>query len=275
MGAEPHVLVERDGPVGRLVLNRPDKLNAFFGRMRDAIADGLEKLAADEAIRVVVVTGRGRAFCAGADVGYMADLLEAENYDEANALVEAGRRVVEAVTSMPKPVIAALNGPAAGGGANLALCCDLRLASDRASIGQTFNRIGLHPDWGGTWIVPRLVGAAKAAELFLFAEMIPAEEACAMGLLNRVVPHDELERVTTEWTDRLVAKPALPMALAKQAIRRTWTSTLDEMLTFEAEAQDRCFRSPDAGEGIRAFTEKRSPRFGRPGDRNTQPETDE
>lgn len=272
---EAHVLVQRDGAVGRLVLNRPEKLNAFFGSMRDEIADGLEALAADEGVRVVVVTGRGRAFCAGADVGYMAGLLEAENYDEANALVEAGRRVVEAVTSMPKPVIAALNGPAAGGGANLALCCDLRLASDRASIGQTFNRIGLHPDWGGTWIVPRLVGTAKAAELFLFAEMIPADEACAMGLVNRVVPHDELERVTAEWADRLVAKPALPMALAKQALRRTWTSTLEEMLAFEAEAQDRCFRSPDASEGIRAFTEKRSPRFGRPGARNTEPGTDE
>jgi 2-(1,2-epoxy-1,2-dihydrophenyl)acetyl-CoA isomerase len=271
---QPHVLVEREGPVGRLVLNRPEKLNAFIGSMRDAIADGLEALANDEEVRVVIVTGRGRAFCAGADVGYMAALLEAEDYEEANALVEAGRRVVEAVTGMPKPVIAALNGPAAGGGANLALCCDLRLASDRASIGQTFNRIGLHPDWGGTWTVPRLVGAARAAELFLFAEMIPAEEARAMGLVNRVVPHDDLERVTAEWADRLAAKPALPMALAKQALRRTWTSTLGEMLAYEAEAQDRCFRSRDASEGIGAFTEKRSPRFGRPGAENTEPETD-
>jgi 2-(1,2-epoxy-1,2-dihydrophenyl)acetyl-CoA isomerase len=275
MSAEPHVLVQRDGPVGRLVLNRPDRLNAFFGRMRDEIADGLEALADDDDVRVVVVTGRGRAFCAGADVGYLAGLLEAQNFEEANALVEAGRRVVEAVTSMPKPVIAALNGPAAGGGANLALCCDLRLASERASIGQTFNRIGLHPDWGGTWMVPRLVGAARAAELFLFAEMIPADEACSMGLLNQVVPHDDLERVTAEWAERLAAKPALPMALAKQALRRTWTSSLGEMLAFEAEAQDRCFRSADASEGIRAFTEKRSPRFGRSGAEDTEPETDE
>lgn len=258
-----YVLVEREGPVGRLVLDRPERLNSFFGTMRDEIADGLEELGRDGRVRVVVVTGRGRAFCAGADVKYMAELLEAEDFDEANALVEAGRRVVEAVTGMPKPVIASLNGPAAGGGANLALCCDLRIASDRASIGQTFNRIGLHPDWGGTWIVPRLVGATMAAELFLFAEMIPAEDACAMGLLNRVVPHDDLERMTAEWADRLAAKPALPMALAKQALRRTWTSTLQEMLAFEAEAQNRCFRSDDAREGIMAFTEKRSPRFGR------------
>lgn len=261
MTSDSRVLVERDGPIGRLVLNRPEKLNAFFGSMRDEIGDGLEELGADGSVRVVVVTGRGRAFCAGADVKYMHELLENEDFDEANALVEAGRRVIEAVTGMPKPVIAALNGPAAGGGANLALCCDLRVASDRASIGQTFNRIGLHPDWGGTWIVPRLVGSAKAAELFLFAEMIPADEALEIGLVNRVVPHDELEDVTREWADRLAAKPALSLALAKRAIRRSWSSTLDEMLAFEAEAQNRCFRSADAREGIRAFTEKRSPRF--------------
>lgn len=262
--SEGHVLVERAGPIGRLVLNRQEKLNAFFGAMRDEIGDGLEELGADDSVRVVVVTGRGRAFCAGADVKYMHELLEEGNFDEANALVDAGRRVIEAVTGMPKPVIAALNGPAAGGGANLALCCDLRIASDRASIGQTFNRIGLHPDWGGTWIVPRLVGSAKATELFMFAEMVPAREALEMGLVNRVVPHDELEAATREWAERLAAKPALSLALAKRAIHRSWTATLDEMLTFEAEAQNRCFRSPDAREGILAFTEKRKPDFGDP-----------
>jgi 2-(1,2-epoxy-1,2-dihydrophenyl)acetyl-CoA isomerase len=259
---DPDILVERDGPIGRLVFNRPEKLNAFYGSMRDEVGDGLEELANDDDIRVVVVTGRGRAFCAGADVKYMAGLLEAENWDEANALVEAGRRVIRAVTGMPKPVIAALNGPAAGGGANLALCCDLRIASDRASIGQTFNRIGLHPDWGGTWILPRLVGPARAAELFLLAEMIPADDALRMGLVNRVVPHEELEAATAEWAGRLAAKPALPMALAKEAIRRSYTSTLDEMLDFESEAQERCFRSPDALEGTLAFVEKRAARFG-------------
>jgi 2-(1,2-epoxy-1,2-dihydrophenyl)acetyl-CoA isomerase len=271
---EPHVIVERDGPVGRLVLDRPEKLNAFFGTMRDEIADGLEELGADESVRVVIVTGRGRAFCAGADVTYMSQLLEAGDYDEANALVEAGRRVIQAVTGMPKPAIAALNGPAAGGGANLALCCDLRIAAASASIGQTFNRIGLHPDWGGTWIVPRLVGPARAAELFMLADMVPAERALEMGLVNRVVPDEELERTTAEWAARLVAKPALSLALAKQAIRRTWTSTLDEMLGFEADAQDRCFRSADAREGIRAFTEKRPPRFGDAGAANREPESE-
>ena len=187
--------------------------------------------------------GRGRAFCAGADVGYMADLLERGAYDEANLLVTAGRRVIRSIIEMPKPVIAALNGAAAGGGANMALACDLRIASDRAAIGQTFNRIGLAPDWGGSWLVPRLVGRAKAAELFFLADMVDAEEAERIGLVNRVVPHAELEDTVREVADRLAAKPALALALAKEALRRSLSADLDEMLDFEVRAQDEAFRS--------------------------------
>ena len=257
-----HVLLDVADGIGTVTLNRPDKLNSFFGAMRDEIGTALEEVAGRDDVRVVVVTGWGRAFCTGADVGYMADLLERGEFDEANALVTAGRRVIGAVTSMPKPVIGSLNGPAAGGGANLALACDLRIASDRASIGQTFNRIGLHPDWGGTWLLPRLVGRARAAELFFFGDMIDADEAERLGLVSRVVPHDELELATREWATRLAGKPPLALALAKQALQRSYGSTLDEMLDYEAEAQDRCFRSADALEGTRAFVEKRTPRFG-------------
>lgn len=257
-----HVILEVADGIATVTLNRPEKLNAFFGSMRDEIGLALEEAAKRDDARVVIVTGRGRAFCTGADVGYMAGLLERGEIEEANALVTAGRRVIGAITSMAKPVIGSLNGPAAGGGANLALACDLRIASDRASIGQTFNRIGLHPDWGGTWLLPRLVGRSRAAELFMFGEMIDAREAARLGLVNRVVPHDELESATREWAERLAAKPALSLALAKQAIQRSFGSTLDEMLDFEAEAQDRCFRSADALEGTRAFVGKRSPRFG-------------
>jgi 2-(1,2-epoxy-1,2-dihydrophenyl)acetyl-CoA isomerase len=262
MSAEPHVVTEISAGVGTVTLNRPEKMNAFFGSMRDEIASALEEMAARDEVRVVIVTGRGRAFCTGADVGYMADLLERGAYEEANALVTAGRRVIGAITSMPKPVIGSINGPAAGGGANLALACDLRIASDRASIGQTFNRIGLHPDWGGTWLLPRLVGQARAAELFFFGEMIGADEAARIGLFNQVVPHDDLESATLDWAERLVAKPALPLALAKRSIRISDGATLEEMLDYEADAQDRCFRSDDAREGTRAFVEKRVPNFG-------------
>lgn len=248
--------------VGTVTLNRPDKLNAFFGTMRDEIAEALEELGRREDVRVVVVTGRGRAFCSGADVGYLADLLERGAYDEANLLVTAGRRVIRSIVEMPKPVIAALNGPAAGGGANMALACDLRIASDRAAIGETFNRIGLAPDWGGSWLVPRLVGRARAAELFFLADMIDANEAERVGLVNRVVPHDDLEGVVRDLAMRLAAKPALPLALAKEALRTSLSAGLDEMLDFEVRAQDEAFRSADALEGTRAFIEKREPRFG-------------
>ncbi|MFC1531059.1 enoyl-CoA hydratase/isomerase family protein [Gemmatimonadota bacterium] len=262
MSIEQSVLVNVTDAIGTVTLNRPDKLNAFFGAMRDDIAAALEEMARREDVRVVVVTGRGRAFCAGANVGYMADLLERGAYDEANLLVTAGRRVIRSIIEMPKPVIAALNGPAAGGGANMALACDLRIASDRAAIGQTFNRIGLAPDWGGSWLVPRLVGRARAAELFFLAEMIDAAEAERIGLVNRVVPHADLEETVRDLASRLVAKPALPLALAKEALRRSLSAGLDEMLDFEVQAQDEAFRSADALEGTRAFVEKREPHFG-------------
>ncbi|MDP2483174.1 MAG: enoyl-CoA hydratase [Candidatus Palauibacterales bacterium] len=265
MTTEPHVLIDVTDSVGTVTLNRPDRLNAFFGSMRDEIAEALEELAGRPDVRVVVVTGRGRAFCAGADVSYMADLLERGAYDEANLLVTAGRRVIRSILEMPKPVIAALNGPAAGGGANLALACDLRIASDRALIGQTFNRIGLAPDWGGSWLVPRLVGRGRAAELFFLGEMVDAAEAERIGLVNRVVPHADLEDAVREVAGRLAAKPALALSLAKEALRRSLSASLDEMLDFEVRAQDAAFRSSDALEGTRAFVEKREPRFGRGG----------
>lgn len=260
-GEEGRVLVSVEDGIGRLVLDRPGKLNAFHGEMRDEIADGLERLGADDDARVVVVTGRGRAFAAGADVSYLAELIEEQRLEEARALVDAGRRVVEAVAAAPKPVIAALNGPAAGGGANLALACDLRIAAESASIGQTFNRIGLHPDWGGTYFLPRLVGPAKAAELIFTGEMVGAREAERIGLVNRVVPDDELRTEVAELAGRLAGKPTLPLRLAKRAVRRSLDSSLEEMLDYELEAQTRCFQSRDAREGVRAFLEKREPEF--------------
>ena len=259
----PNVLVEVDGPVGTLTLNRPDRLNAFFGSMRDEIAEGLDRLSSDDEVRVVVITGAGRAFCAGADVAYLDGLLEADAIDEATALVKAGRRIVKTIATMPKPVIAAINGAAAGGGANLALACDLRIASDRAAIGQTFNRIGLHPDWGGTYFVPRLVGPARAAELFFLADMVDAREAERIGLVNRVVPHERLIPEVRALATRLAAKPRLSLQLAKAAVRKSLEASMDEMLDYEIKAQRACFRSAEAREGVRAFVEKRKPDFTR------------
>jgi 2-(1,2-epoxy-1,2-dihydrophenyl)acetyl-CoA isomerase len=252
-----HVLIHRSDGIGTLTLNRPEKLNAFAGTMRQELAEALDALDRDPAVRVIVITGAGRGFCAGADVGYLAELVERRDVEAMTALVEAGRRVVSIMRGSAKPVIGSINGVAAGGGANLALACDLRIASDQARLGQTFNRIGLHPDWGGTYFLPRLVGPARALELFWLAEVIDAEECFRMGLFNRVVPHDALRDATMSIARMLAAKPPLALALAKRAVYQSLDRTLPEMLDYELEAQLRCFESGDATEGIRAFVEKR------------------
>jgi 2-(1,2-epoxy-1,2-dihydrophenyl)acetyl-CoA isomerase len=255
------VLLDRADGVGTLTLNRPDKLNAFAGRMRQEIAEALDELEGDDSVRVVVITGAGRAFCAGGDVAYMAELVERRDVEAMAALVDAGRHVVTTIRRSRKPVIASVNGVAAGGGANLALACDLRIASERATLGQTFNRIGLHPDWGGTYFLPRLVGPAKALELFWLAEIIDARECERLGLFNKVVAHTALPEETHSWARALASKPALAIALAKRAVYESLDRTLPEMLDYELDAQLQCFESGDAGEGIRAFTEKRAARF--------------
>ncbi len=256
-----HVLLDRTSGIGTVTLNRPDKLNAFAGRMRQEVAEAVRETAGDTEVRVVVITGAGRAFCAGADIGYMRQLLETQDYKAFESLVEAGRDVVTTIRSTTKPVIASVNGPAAGGGANLALACDVRIASERASIGQTFNRIGLHPDWGGTYFLPRLVGPAKALELVLSAEMVDAAEAYRLGLFNRVVPHDQLVTETTNFARMLAAKPPVAVALAKQAIYQSDANDLSAMLDIELDHQLLCFKTDDAGEGLAAFLEKRVPTY--------------
>lgn len=261
MTSYDNVLVEVAEGVGTLTLNRPEKLNAFAGTMRQEIAAAVRALAADDAVRVLVITGAGRAFCAGADIGYMKQLTAAGDVAAFRGLVEAGREVVTAIRTTLKPVIASVNGPAAGGGANMALACDLRIASDRAAIGQTFSRIGLHPDWGGTFFLPRLVGAAKALELIFSAEMVPADEALRLGLFTRVVPHDRLAAVTRELAGALAAKPPRALAMAKKAVYASDRHTLDDQLDMELAHQLACFQSEDAKEGLAAFLEKRDPRF--------------
>ncbi|HWP38531.1 MAG TPA: enoyl-CoA hydratase-related protein [Gemmatimonadales bacterium] len=261
MTALEHVLVSRADGIGTVTLNRPDRLNAFAGRMRQELAAAVRMLADDATVRVLVITGAGRAFCAGADVGYMKQLIEAGDLENARALVEAGREVVTTIRETPKPVIASVNGAAAGGGANLALACDLRIASDRATIGQTFNRIGLHPDWGGTYFLPRLVGPSRALELIYSADMVDAQEAARLGLFNRVVPHERLAEETTALARSLASKPPLALALAKKAVYESGDRTLAEMLAVELDHQMRCFMSADAREGLQAFLDKRAPSF--------------
>jgi enoyl-CoA hydratase/carnithine racemase len=229
--------------------------------MRQEVAEAVRAMADDPAVRVIVVTGAGRAFCAGADVDYMRELTERGDVEGFRGLVEAGRQVVSTIRATAKPVIASVNGPAAGGGANLALACDIRIASERASIGQTFGRIGLNPDWGGVYFLPRLVGPSKALELIWSAAMVPADEALRLGLFSRVVAHERLEAETRAVAAELAARAPMALALAKQAVYGTAASSLTETLETEMDYQLRCFQSEDAKEGLQAFLEKRNPTF--------------
>lgn len=258
---EPMVVVDRQGEVGLVILNRPQKLNAFAGEMRDLIGDAVEALGADSSIRSIVITGEGRGFCAGADIDYLNELVAEENTRDFQRLLEAGERVVQEIRVAEKPVIAAINGPAAGGGANLALACDLRIMADTATIGQTFVRIGLHPDWGGTFLLPRLVGTSRALELMWSGRMVGAEEALAIGLVNRVVPAAVLREEALAWARQLGSGPPLSVARIKRAVQESLDRDLDSMLAIELENQLICFESQDVKRGLFAFSSRDTPRF--------------
>lgn len=255
--AEGPVLLRMEDGVAWITLNRPERLNAFAGTMRDELHDAIARADEDAAARVLVITGAGRGFCTGADVEVMADLLARGDDAGFERLVEAGMRVIRRLAAVSKPVIAAVNGAAAGAGASLALACDLRIASARASLGITFNRIGLHPDWGATYFLPRLVGRGRAAELVMTGRMVEVAEGLAIGLFERVVPAESFEAEVRTLAAELAAKPPLALAAAKRSLAASPHETLEGMLAAERAAQMRCFRSADAREGIAAFQEKR------------------
>lgn len=252
--------VTSEGGIKTITLDRPEKLNAFAGHMRRDLAEALEQAASERSVRVVVITGAGRGFCAGADVAYMSELMERNDVDEFTRLLGAGRRVVTAIREMSKPVIAAVNGAAYGAGFNLALCCDLRLAAESASFSQSFVKVGLHPDWGGTYFLPRMLPPNLACEMFFTGDAISAERALQLGLVNRVVPDTELARETRQLAERLRDAPYRSIAAAKHAVYMSDDSSLERMLQYETEAQLQCFESEEARERVRAFLEKRPPR---------------
>src|SRR5919112_3449991 len=256
-----HIQVSEAGGILTITLNRPDKLNAFVGHMRRDLAEALEQAGSDRSVRVVVITGAGRAFCAGGDVAFMAELMQRRDAEEFSRILGAGRRVILAIRQMAKPVIGSLNGPASGAGCNLAFACDLRIASTAATFSQSFAKVGLHPDWGGTYFLPRLVTPNKACEMFFLGESIDANEAARLGIVNQVVAPEELESATMQLAQRLRAAPPIALAAAKHAVYMSQAAELDEMLRYETEAQLRCFDSDAGHEGIHAFLEKREPKF--------------
>ncbi len=244
-----------------LLLNRPEKLNALDEGMRNGLAVALSAIDRKPSIRVAVITGEGRGFCAGGDIQKMIDLKN--NYQSAvfRNYLEAGHELVRKIRRLPKPVLASVNGPAAGAGMNLALACDLRIASDQATFTQAFVRIGLHPDWGGTFLLPRVIGFGRAVEMFFLGEAVSAAEAHGVGLVNFLVPHDQLAVETRKLAERLAAAPPLPLALLKQGLYERLETPLDLMMEYEVAAQMKCFDSQDFTEGLRAYLEKRKPNF--------------
>jgi len=255
------VLYNKEDGIGTITLNRPDSMNALGGGMRQEILAAMETAVADPGVKVIVVTGAGKAFCAGGDVK---EFVSGKTRAEATLGIDqrpTRDKVVLLIQSTGKPVIASVNGVAAGGGCNLALACDMRIASDRARFGETFVRRGIHPDWGGIWFLPRLVGYAKAAELIFSGEVIDAQEALRIGLVNKVVPHEELPQATKEFALKFMKSAPIPVALAKKALQNFSRIDLPQALDQERLAQSLCWNSEDREEGMKSFVEKREPVF--------------
>lgn len=255
------IIYSTEGPIAVLKLNRPGKLNAFGGPIRDEILDVLARIEADDTIRVLVVTGEGRGFSAGGDIDHLKVLRDSRDEPGFRAILAKGQMITRTMRALSKPVIAAVNGPCAGAGFSFALGCDIRIASDKATFGPSFALIGLHPDWGGSWFLPKLIGSAKACELIFTGNMVSADEAERIGLANRTVPHDQLMPEVMKLAGRMAKNPPGVLRLAKESIYRSLSSDLETAFARETEVQMECFYSEDFLEGVNAFLEKRKAEF--------------
>ena len=245
------------GAIARITLNRPDRLNSFTAQMHEELQDALGSLG--EA-RVVLLTGAGRGFCAGQDLNDRA-VAPGERVDLGETVQDCWNPLVRTLTSMPQPVIARVNGVAAGAGANIALACDIVVAAKSAKFIQSFSAIGLIPDSGGTWALPRLVGQARALGLALTGEPLPAEAAAEWGLIWKAVDDDGLDAEVDAIANKLAALPPLGLAAIKEMIRTSWQYSLDEELERQAGAMRRLGFTDDYREGVAAFLEKRKATF--------------
>jgi enoyl-CoA hydratase/carnithine racemase len=256
------LLVERADGVTTVTLHRPDKKNAINGRMWRELIEVFDEVADDRDARVLVITGEGDGFCSGAD------LTDEENAEDLQGGVGAGLRSMRVVGraalrlhELSIPTIAAVNGVAAGAGCNLALGCDLVIASDRARFSEIFSKRGLSVDFGGSWLLPRLVGMHKAKELVFLADIIDAAEADRIGLVNRVVAHDELDATVREIAGRLAALPPVQLSVSKRLLNQSLSVSMSDALEFEDVAQVLNFQSADTAEAVAAFVQKRPPKF--------------
>jgi 2-(1,2-epoxy-1,2-dihydrophenyl)acetyl-CoA isomerase len=254
------LLFSVDGGIARLTLNRPDRLNSFNTQMHTEVRHALEQLPGSGA-RVLVLTGAGRGFCAGQDLGDRAVAPGSAAVDLGESIDKYYKPLVLALQHLPMPVIAAVNGVAAGAGANIALACDLVIAARSASFVQAFCKIGLLPDSGGTWTLPRLLGNARALGLTLLGNKLPAEQAAAWGMIWQCVEDADFGSTVDALARQLAEAPTRGLAWTKAAIRDGWQRSLTEQLDVERDAQRELGRSADYAEGVAAFIEKRTPRF--------------
>ncbi|PSJ39630.1 2-(1,2-epoxy-1,2-dihydrophenyl)acetyl-CoA isomerase PaaG [Allosphingosinicella deserti] len=252
-----NILFSHEGGIARLTLNRPERLNSFTARMHEEVADALARL---EGARVLVLSGAGRGFCAGQDLNDRA-VAPGERVDLGESVEQRYNPLIRRLTSLPFPVVARVNGVAAGAGANIALACDIVIASKSAKFIQSFANIGLIPDSGGTWVLPRLVGQARALGLALTAEPLPADKAAEWGLIWKAVDDEALDAEVDALAQRFASAPTRGLAAIKRMIRESWGHSLGEELDLQRDAMRELGYSDDYREGVAAFMKKRAPNF--------------
>lgn len=254
------IRTQQKGNIFYIILNRPDKLNSLIEPMRQEISNVIESLHNRNDIRVCIITGAGRGFCTGGDIKVMEEIIEKGDYERIQTFLEWGKSIICGIRTLPIPVIAAVNGPAAGAGMNLALACDLRIASDRASFGQTFINIGLHTDWGGTFFLPRIAGVSSALEMFWTGRVIDSTEAHRLGIVNMVISHEVFMKKVEELAQNIASRSKKVVSLTKKGVYEGLISDLETVLEHEALAQSDCIRSEEASKGIHVFLKERAMR---------------
>ncbi len=258
--SEPHVLYHVEGPLAVITLNRPEVRNTFSAEMIALWREFLEKARSDADVRVIIVTGKGNTFCSGGDIRDMSEgklrLWEMKRF-----LWEGVHRIALTLEDLDKPVIAAINGAAMGAGLDMAMMCDLRVCSDRAKLSESYILLGLVPGDGGAYFLPRLVGLGKALELLLTGDVLTPQEALKIGLVNRVVPHDQLMEETKQLAEKIANKPPLAVRMMKRAVYQAQSSTLRSHLDYISSQLALLSETQDHQEAARAFVEKRKPVF--------------
>jgi 2-(1,2-epoxy-1,2-dihydrophenyl)acetyl-CoA isomerase len=262
MTEENILLIEKNNGIGTITLNRPDKLNAFSDELTFKLKDALREMERDTAVKAVIITGSGRGFCAGADLASRS--LQMESNQKPSLGTHLRHRLnplALKIRTMEKPIIAAINGVAAGAGMSLALVCDFRIAAEEASFIQAFTKIGLVPDTGSTFLLSRLIAPTKSFELMILGEKLSAKDALELGLLNKVVPAADLIKESEALAQRLIGGATLAYGLTKRAYNRAVFHDIEELLEYEASLQEIAGRSDDFMEGVKAFNEKRQPAY--------------